>query len=156
MRRNPFQLLFFIIICLSIGWLGSLATRSSLTGWYAGLQKPPFNPPNGIFAPVWTFLYILMAIAGWRIWSHPFPGRGRLRLLFVAQLFLNGVWSFLFFGLHNPAIGLADILLLWIFLCILIRSAWQLERTTALLLTPYILWVSFAAYLNVGLWWLNR
>ena len=110
--RKFFKLFLFLGICLSIGWLGSIATNTSREIWYAALQKPPLNPPDWIFAPVWIVLYILMAIAGWRFWEIETSDRNRLRFLFVLQLILNGVWSFLFFGLHNPFMSLIDIMLL--------------------------------------------
>ena len=156
MRSNKVRLFTFIVICLLIGVLGSVATRSSLASWYEGLKKPPFNPPNWIFAPVWTFLYVLMAIAGWRIWNIDVSKREGLRFLFAIQLFLNGVWPFLFFGLRNPAVVLVGIVLLWIFIFILALGAWRVEKVTGFLLIPYLTWVSFAVYLNGVLWWLNR
>jgi tryptophan-rich sensory protein len=148
-------LFIFIIICLFVGALGGAATESSRTSWYSGLQKPYLNPPDWIFAPVWTTLYLFIAIAGWRIWNAHIPNRNSMRFLFIAQLALNGAWSFLFFGLRNPLTGLVDIVLLWIFLLALVRLSWQEERISSYLLTPYLLWVSFAAYLNAGIWWLN-
>lgn len=148
-------LFVFIVICLFIGWLGGTATESSRATWYAGLHKPYLNPPDRIFAPVWTVLYLFMAIAGWRVWNVSAPNRSKMRFLFIAQLVLNGLWSFLFFGLRSPLAGLVDIALLWFFLLALVRLSWQEERISGYLLTPYLLWVSFAAYLNAGIWWLN-
>jgi len=141
---------------LGVGWLGSVATDSARVEWYAYLQRPPFNPPDWIFAPVWTALYILMAIAGWRIWDRHLTNERSLRPLFIIQLVLNGIWSFLFFGMRNPLIALVDITLLWACIFILIKNAWQLQKASAILLIPYLLWVSFALYLNAGIWWLNR
>jgi tryptophan-rich sensory protein len=149
-------LFIFIVICLFVGWLGGAATESSRTSWYAGLQKPYLNPPDWIFAPVWTVLYLSMAIAGWRIWNVDDLSSGRMRFLFVVQLALNGVWSFLFFGLRDALSGLADIMLLWFFLLALVRLSWQKDRLSGHLLMPYLLWVSFATYLNAAIYWLNR
>lgn len=154
LKRIP-TLFAFIIICLFVGWLGGAATESSRTSWYSSLQKPYLNPPDWIFAPVWTTLYLFMAIAGWRIWNVDAPIRNGMRFLFTAQLALNGVWSFLFFGLRNPLTGLVDIALLWFFLLALVRLSWQAERISCYFLAPYLLWVSFAVYLNAGIWWLN-
>lgn len=154
--KEFFKLFLFLGICLSVGWLSSIATEISREVWYAGLQKPPLNPPDWIFAPVWTALYIFMAIAGWSLWKKAIPDRGRLRFLFVTQLILNGVWSFLFFGLRNPFISLIDILLLWAGLFVLTMRAWKTVRIAGFLLTPYLIWVSFAVYLNAAIWWLNR
>lgn len=149
------RLLLFILICLAVGGLGSLATQSSLLTWYAELQKPPLNPPNWVFAPVWTTLYVLMAFAGWRIWKINSSVKNRLRFLFSAQLVLNGIWSFLFFKLRSPLIALIDILVLWGFVFILIKNLWKWDKQSSLLLIPYLLWLSFALYLNAALYWLN-
>jgi translocator protein len=151
-----FQLFLFIVVCLSAGWLGSLATETSRLSWYAGLQKPPLNPPDFVFAPVWTVLYVLMAVAGWRIWHAEVSNRSRLRFLFTVQLLLNGVWSVLFFQLRIPLLALADIVFLWISLFILTVCAWRADRVAGLLLVPYVGWVSFAVYLNAAIAWLNR
>jgi len=156
MNKKIFSLGLFLVVCLMVGALGGMATMSSKMTWYAALQKPPLNPPDWIFAPVWTTLYVLMAIAGWKIWALKTSESHRLRLLFAAQLVLNGVWSFLFFGLRNPCMSLADILLLWFSLFALIVCARRADRMAALLLLPCLLWVSFAAYLNAAIWWLNR
>ncbi len=154
--RSWMSLIFFIVGCLGIGYLGSLATSSSLQDWHASLRKPPLNPPNWIFGPVWSALYILMAIAGWRLWRVSSAYRFRARFLFVFQLILNGLWSPIFFGLRNPLAGLADIVLLWSVLLMLIRTSWREDRVSYWLLMPYFLWVSFATYLNFAIWWLNR
>lgn len=156
MPRKRAGLVLFLVICLSVGWLGSLTTRTSIDDWYRALSKPPLNPPDWIFAPVWTFLYILMAVAGWRIWYADAAGRKGGKTLFAAQLFLNGLWSYLFFGLRNPPAAFLDIGLLWFCILLLVRREWPRDRTAALLLTPYLAWVSFAGYLNLSLWWLNR
>lgn len=156
MLRKYLKLFLFIIACLGIGWVGSIATGTSKETWYAALQKPPLNPPDWIFAPVWITLYVFMAIAGWQIWETEKPKRNRVRFLFAAQLILNGIWSFLFFGLHNPLISFVDIGLLWVCLFMLILEAWRASRAAGFLLMPYLIWVSFAAYLNAAIWWLNR
>ena len=153
--KKNLNLFLFLGICLLVGWLGSIATGTSRETWYAGLQKPPLNPPDWIFAPVWTTLYIFMAIAGWRLWQVETPDKNRLRFLFTAQLVLNGVWSFLFFGLRHPFLGLMDIVLLWVSLFFLTARAWQTDRISGFLLLPYLLWISFATYLNAAIWRLN-
>jgi tryptophan-rich sensory protein len=151
-----YSLFAFIAICLFIGWLGSVPTESSRTTWYAALQKPPLNPPDWVFAPVWTTLYIFIAFAGWRLWNSNTPDQKTLRILFVSQLVLNGVWSFLFFGLRAPWIALIDIILLWVCLLILVKKSFCADRLAGYLLIPYLLWVSFATYLNAAIWWLNK
>ncbi|MCG3175865.1 MAG: Tryptophan-rich protein TspO [Candidatus Omnitrophica bacterium] len=155
-RARAILLPVFIAVCLAIGWLGGVATGSSRADWYADLLKPPLNPPDRVFAPVWAILYIFMAVAGWRLLILRNPcSNNSLRALFAAQLVLNGVWSFLFFGARSPLAGLVDILALWACLLMLIRTAWVKDRVSGYLLAPYFLWVSFAAYLNAGIWWLN-
>ncbi len=155
-RRSFVRLIFFIAGCLAIGFLGGLATSSSLQDWYLGIRKPPLNPPNWIFAPVWSVLYIMMAIAGWRLWALRSTQKNRLRILFALQLIFNALWSFLFFGLRNPFFGLVDILLLWAILFLLTCASWRADKISGLILLPYLLWTSFATYLNAALWWLNR
>ncbi len=155
-QRSYLKLSFFIVGCLAVGFVGSLATSSNLHSWFSQIQKPPLNPPNWVFAPVWTILYILMAIAGWRLWDIPGARRASLKILFVLQLVLNALWSPLFFGMQNPLAGLIDILLLWVCLAALVRMSLIEDRISGLLLTPYLLWVSFATYLNAAIWWLNR
>ncbi len=155
-QKNLLQLGGFIAICLFIGGLGSIATASSRTDWYEALQKPPLNPPDWVFAPVWTVLYVLMAAAGWRLWNSENSEKARLKMLWSVQLVLNGWWSVLFFGLRDPFAAFTDILILWFCLGVLLRGAWRSEKSAAFLLTPYFLWVSFATYLNAALWWLNR
>lgn len=150
-----FILPVFIIVCLSVGWLGSASVASSRDIWYQFLRKPYLNPPNWVFAPVWTLLYIAMATAAWLVWNKSDAARNRRRFLFVLQLGLNGAWSFLFFGLRSPLLGLIDIILLWLVLTVLICHLWGKERSSAILLIPYLLWVSFASYLNMGFLWLN-
>lgn len=146
----------FVAGCLAVGFLGSLATSSSLQSWYPGIRKPPLNPPNWVFAPVWSVLYILMAIAGWRLWNISSAHRFQLRMLFVCQLVFNALWSPIFFGLRNPLAGLVDIVLLWVVLLMLTCMSWREDKVSGFLLVPYFLWVSFATYLNAALWWLNR
>ena len=137
--------------------LGSLATLPSIPTWYATLAKPPLTPPNGVFGPVWTLLYALMAIAAWRILSRPadVPARKAAVFWFFIQLVLNAAWSCAFFGLHSPALGLVVILGLVLAIGVTIRRFLQVDRLAAWLLAPYLAWVLFAAYLNLGVWRLN-
>ncbi len=146
-----------IFVCLMAGFLGSLATRSSIPTWYAGLTKPLFNPPNQIFAPVWTILYILMAVSAFVIWRKGLQNRYvKLALsIFAVQLVLNVLWSILFFGLRLPFPAFIEIIILWIAILFTILIFRKISMTAALLLIPYILWVSFAAVLNFSLWRLN-
>jgi len=123
--------------------------------WYEGLDKPPLNPPNWVFGPVWSLLYLAIAIAGWLVWRAR-PASAEPLALWGSQLVLNAGWSLLFFGLHRPGIALVEILLLLALLIATTVSFFRVRALGGLLLVPYAAWVSFAAYLNAGLWYLNR
>lgn len=152
-----FRFVISIAICLSAGFLGSLATRSSIPTWYADLIKPVFNPPSQIFAPVWTMLYILMGISAFIIWNNGLDDqRVKIALsIFVGQLVLNVLWSIIFFGLRMPLLAFIEIIVLWTAILFAIIGFKKISTTAALLLIPYLLWVSFAAILNFSLWRLN-
>lgn len=139
------------------GGLGSFATAASIPTWYADLNKPPFNPPNWVFGPVWTLLYFLMGIAAYIVWTHGKEGRNkRLGLLyFWIQLAFNLVWSFVFFGSQSLLGGLFVILLLLLFISLTMVYFRRISLTAFLLLVPYILWVSFATILNLSLFLIN-
>lgn len=124
--------------------------------WYAGLRKPSWNPPNWIFGPVWTALYILMAVAAWLVWRRAgWSGARTALVLFLAQLFLNALWSPLFFGLKNPLLALVDLVLLWLALLLTLVAFWKIRKLAGALLLPYVAWVTFAGALNFALWRLN-
>ena len=125
--------------------------------WYAQLNKPAWNPPAWVFGPVWTALYLGMAVAAWLVWRRGgFAGAPVALGLFLAQLVLNGAWSWLFFGLHRPGLALAEILVLWALILATLVAFWAVHRGAGLLFVPYLAWVSFAAFLNFTLWRLNR
>ena len=125
--------------------------------WYAGLQKPSWNPPNWIFGPVWTALYTTMAIAAWLVWKRGGFASQRVALsLFLAQLLLNALWSPLFFGLRQPALAFADIVLLWLALLGTVAAFWKARPIAGALLVPYLAWVTFASALNFAIWRINR
>jgi translocator protein len=136
--------------CEAVGIIGGIASVTNIDGWYSNLQKPVFNPPNYIFGPIWTVLYLFMGIAAGLVWS----GTGEAKLkrkslqLFGIQLALNFGWSFIFFGWHNPELALTEILVLLVTLGWTIKSFWKLNRQAAYLLIPYLIWVSFASVLN--------
>ena len=145
------------------GWLALSFAAAAVGGfflpgeWYAGLQKPSWNPPNWIFGPVWTALYTIMAIAAWLIWKRGgFAGQNVALSLFLAQLLFNALWSPLFFGLRQPALAFADILLLWLTLLGTVAAFWKVRPLAGALLVPYLAWVAFASALNFALWRLNR
>jgi tryptophan-rich sensory protein len=137
--------------------LGQWATFPNIAGWYASLSKPVFNPPNWIFAPVWTCLYALMAFAVWRVWMVPahLPGRSTALIFFYLQLAFNAAWSWAFFALHSPALGLVDIIPQLILILMTICSFHRIERTAAYSLLPVAFWVAFATLLNFEIWRLN-
>lgn len=122
--------------------------------WYEALAKPPWTPPNWVFAPVWTALYVMIAIAGWLAWQR--LGAGRAIGLWVAALVLNAAWSWLFFGQHLIGLALIDILALLVSIAAFIAATWNLARPAALLFIPYFAWVGYATSLNLAIWWLNR
>lgn len=145
-----------ILVCQAAGLLGSVFTSRSVSTWYLGLAKPSFNPPNWVFAPVWTTLFVLMGISLFLVWQQ---GSSQLRtvglVLFFVQLGLNVAWSALFFGLRSPALALLEIGVLWLAILATTVAFWRVSRPAALLLVPYLAWVAFAAVLNAALWLKN-
>jgi tryptophan-rich sensory protein len=140
----------------AVAFLGSIATRANIPTWYAGVAKPGFTPPNWVFAPVWTVLYAMMAYAIWRILTlPPSPARTAAVVAFFGQLALNCLWSFAFFGARSPLLGLLVILPLLAGIAVTMRLFWPLDRTAALLLAPYLAWVSYATALNGAIWAMN-
>lgn len=147
-------LLGFLAVTLMVGFLGGQVTAPNIASWYNGLTKPSFNPPNWIFAPVWTTLYVMMAVAAWRVWrvkgfkSRAFP-------LWLAQLVLNFAWSFIFFGNHALAPAFAELIVLWVVLFFTLVTFGRIDKPAGWLLIPYLAWVSFAGVLNFWVWQLN-
>jgi tryptophan-rich sensory protein len=148
-------LIFAILPVVAASLLGSAATVPQIPGWYAGLAKPPFNPPNWIFAPVWTTLFAMMAYAVFRILRQPLDKRWAL-VAYHIQLALNLAWSCVFFGLNSPLGGILVILPLLAMILVTIAAFRPIDRLAALLLWPYLAWVWFATLLNASIWWLNR
>lgn len=156
MRRDWVVLAVFIVVCFGAAGLGSWFTTPSLDSWYAELRKPAWNPPSWIFAPVWSALYLLMAIAAWLVWRRAgFTSGGRALALFAVQLVLNVAWSALFFGMHNPGAAFIDIVLLWLAIAATIAAFRQFTPAAAWMLVPYLAWVTFAGALNFTIWRLN-
>ena len=149
--------LFSILVCQLAGFIGSFFTIKAIPTWYALLNKPSFNPPNRIFAPVWTVLYLLMGIALFLILSRGLEKQPvRIAVgIFAGQLILNALWSIIFFGLRNPFLAFVEIIFLWFAILAAIIAFSRLSRIAAILLIPYLLWVTFAAVLNFYLWNLN-
>ncbi len=155
-RSNVLSLLIFFVLCFAVAGLGSLATTPNIPTWYATLNKPSWNPPNWLFGPVWTSLYAMMAVAGWLVWKGAGWQAGRTAMIFFAvQLILNLAWSFIFFGAHQMGWAFLEIILLWLAIVATIVTFSSVSKTAAALLIPYLLWVSFAAFLNFTIWRLN-
>ena len=147
-----------IIICQLAGVVGSVFTITAIFGWYASLIKPPFSPPNWLFGSVWLTLYTLMGLALALVWAKGIGDKKvkQAVVLFGAQLFLNVLWSILFFGLHLTFLAFFEILLMLGFIALTTLSFYRIERRAAYLMLPYLAWVSFASVLNFSIWLLNR
>lgn len=155
--KRGLQLAGLIILCQGVGIAGALVTAGSVDSWYAEIQKPFFNPPNWIFGPMWTLLYLMMAVSCWLILQSGTEKHLRRTAVFLfgLQLFVNGLWSPVFFGLKNPGLAFAHILILWAAIALTYRAFLRVSRPAGLLLLPYWVWVSFAALLNFEIWRLN-
>jgi tryptophan-rich sensory protein len=153
-----FKLLISVLIPLVVGGISGFFTSQSVSGWYATIQKPWFNPPNWIFGPVWTLLYVLMGISFFVVWKTEVAInlKNKAMLLFTAQLLVNFLWSYFFFYCQEPGWALVDIILMWGLILLTILSFGKISSLSAWLLVPYICWVSFAAVLNYSIWSLNR
>ncbi|WP_422349203.1 TspO/MBR family protein [Flagellimonas sp.] len=157
MKKKLTYIILSVLICLLIGFLSSFATQSSVNDWYLGLNKPSFNPPNWIFAPVWTILYILMGVAAGIVWSKGFHHIWVKTALyhFGFQLLFNALWSIVFFGLKNPFWAFLVILVLLTLIALTIKWFRVVSKLASFLLVPYLLWVCFATLLNYKIWELN-
>ena len=157
-NNNWIKIVISVVICLLIGFLSSIPTRESILNWYPTLNKPFFNPPNWIFAPVWTILYIMMGISLGIVWSKHTKENAIIKnaiWLFVFQLLLNALWSLLFFGMKNPLLAFIEIILLWLVIFETIKAFKKVDTIAWKLLVPYLAWVSFATILNGSIWYLN-
>lgn len=148
--KNFPKLIFSIGICLGVGFLGSFFTVDSIPIWYATLNKPFFSPPNWIFAPVWTILYLLIGVSLYLVWE-----KRTVPQVFLVQLILNGIWSIIFFGMKNPTLALIDIIALWVAITLTIKAFSKINKLAGKLLYPYLVWVSFATILNLSIVLLN-
>ena len=155
---NKYKLPLSIALCLLIGFLSGISTSDNISGWYSTIQKPSFNPPNWIFGPVWTFLYILMGIALGKVWNSDISGKEKNKAIFVfgSQLAVNALWSIFFFGMQNPFLAFIDIIILIILIVYTIKLFKPINRMASWLLYPYLAWVSFAAVLNSSIILLNN
>jgi tryptophan-rich sensory protein len=152
MARSSISFVFFIVAVAVAGLLGSLFSPGD---WYAALRKPPWNPPDQVFGPVWTALYFMMALAAWQVSERQHRLSGRALRWWFIQLALNTAWSWLFFGLHRTGWALACLAALWVSIGITIRLFRRIRPLAGTLMLPYLAWVSFAFVLNFWIWWKN-
>lgn len=158
MNKNKFaKFVVAIFVCFLAAFIGSAFTAPAIPEWYAGIEKPLFAPPNWVFAPVWTVLFLLMGFSLYIVWNKGLKKRETVFAVFVfgVQLFLNVLWSFFFFGLRNPFLAFVEIILLWFFVLATTMFFYRESRKAGVLLFPYLLWTSFAAFLNYNIWILN-
>lgn len=158
-RKKPLwiSLGVFVALCFFVEVIGSIWTKETVSTWYPTLIKPSWTPPDWVFGPVWTLLYVMIAISGWLIYRAKDSHQRSVALIFYGvQLALNFMWSFLFFALRSPLLGLIDILPLLVLIGLTIIKAWPVRRLGSFLLIPYLLWVIYASALNIGIWMLNK
>lgn len=155
--KSVLRLIIAILICQGAGLIGSVFTVSAIPSWYTNLVKPSFSPPNWLFAPVWISLYTLMGIAAYLVWNKRFDKKKVKTALtpFAVQLALNSLWSIIFFGLRLPWLAFLEIIILWFFILLTVLKFYRISKPAGLLLLPYLLWVSFAAILNLSIVVLN-
>ena len=177
---NLLRLVVSIIICELAGVIGSFFTVSQISGWYGALNKPAFNPPAWIFAPVWTTIFILMGVSLYLVWTNKWLPVNKINLknkkpwnklsvkflsgswkqlniilIFAIQLVLNILWSLIFFGAHSAGVAFFELIMLWFAIIFTIVNFYRVSKLAAWLMLPYILWVSFAGFLNFFIWVLN-
>ena len=152
-KHPRLALVGMVVVCLGVAGIGGLATAPNIPTWYAGLVKPAWTPPGWLFGPVWSFLYLSMAVAAWLVWRR---GNALVPLtLFAIQLAFNAAWSWLFFGLHSPGAAFIDVVFLWAAIAATMLVFWFRSTIAGLLFMPYLAWVSFATVLNFTIWRLN-
>ncbi len=153
------KILTMIVTCIAVGYLSSELTREGVQTWYTTIEKPSFNPPNWVFAPVWSALYVMMGLAAGLVWDRIDSQRPVVKkalTFFWVQLALNALWSYLFFGLHNPLLALIEIVLLWLMIYETFVQFGKVNKVASYLILPYLAWVTFATVLTASIWWLNR
>ena len=149
--------ILFIVVCLAIEIIGGYWTKERVTSWYPTLIKPSWTPADWVFGPVWSCLYVMIAVSGWLIYKAEGSRKKDIALmLYASQLGLNFIWTFLFFSLKSPILGLIDIALLCVLISLTIIYSWHVQRLASFLLMPYLIWVVYATTLNVGIVFLNR
>lgn len=155
-KRPWVGLVVLLGVCFAVAWAGSAATTPKIAGWYAGLSKPAWNPPNWVFGPVWSVLYGCMAVAAWLVWRQGGLAAARRPLIwFGIQLGLNGLWSWIFFAMESPGWAFVELVLLWLAIAATAAEFWKRSQVAAILLLPYLAWATFAGVLNFAIWRLN-
>ena len=154
MRNRWLVLAGFVLLCLVTGMIGGLASAPQIDGWYRTLAKPSWNPPDWVFGPVWTVLYIMMGVAAWLVWKTK-DRTSPAMVLFYMQLALNLAWTFLFFNAQSPGFALIEIVFLWTAVLVTMLAFLGRSTVAGLLFVPYLAWVSFAAVLNAAIWMMN-
>lgn len=158
MIKNIPKLIFSVGLCLAAGIIGSFFTVSAIPDWYVSLNKPSFSPPNWIFGPAWTLLYILMGYSLYLVQSSKFKDqsfKNKALIIFAIQLSLNAIWSIIFFGMKNPVLAFVDIIALWVAIIFTIKAFSKINKLASYILYPYLAWVSFASILNLAIILLN-
>lgn len=148
-----------VVTCLAAGYFSGIATQSGVDTWFPTLEKPFFNPPAWVFAPVWSMLYIMMGVAAGIVWGRIDFQKEEVRkglTFFAVQLALNVLWSILFFGMKNPLLALIEIVILWLMIYETYLKFRLVDKIAGYLLIPYLIWVGFATVLNASIWWLNK
>ncbi len=155
--RHIAALMAFLLLVYVVSATGAFFTSKSVGDWYNLINKPSWTPPGSVIGTVWFFLYALIAVSGWLIWRQRDSGRAWGALTaWGAQLVLNALWSLCFFGLRNPPLAFGELVLLWLVILVTVVAAYRISKVAAFLLVPYIAWVTFAGYLNLQIWLLNR
>lgn len=147
-------LALFLVVILGLGFLVASTTATHIQGWYSTINHPSFSPPNYVFGPVWTIIYIMIAVAGWLVYLQG-QLKGKVLIVYITQLLLNFLWSILFFSFHEIGLALLEMSVLWVFIAWNIRFFVGISKTATYLMLPYILWVSFAWVLNASYYMLN-
>jgi tryptophan-rich sensory protein len=155
--RQVIGLVVSVAVCLGCAGIGSLLTMPAISTWYKTIRKPTWNPPNWLFGPVWTLLYLSMAVAAWLVWRQSETSSVSLALaLFGIQLALNLAWSAIFFHYHQIGAAVVDVVFLWIFILATTPEFWKVAPAASWLMVPYLAWVTFASILNATVWSLNK
>lgn len=155
-RTRWIGLAIFIVICVSAGGLGAIATRPEIEVWYKSIEKPSWNPPDYVFGPVWTTLFVMMGIAAWLVWKPGgFKAAKQSLTLFAVQINLNVAWSWIFFGMHQQGWAFVEIVILWVAIVATTVAFFLKSKIAGWLMVPYLAWVSFASVLNFAIWQLN-